>query len=310
MGWVQQVSSRAELAHVTDPDLRASYVACKELSARRGRTFFLATLLLPPWKRPYVHALYAFARFADEIVDDLDSTLSHEAKGAHLSAWGERFLIDVRRGDSTDPICRAAVDTVRRWAIPVEHFEAFLHSMRMDLTVSDYKTYDDLMDYVHGSAAVIGRQLVPILEPLDDAAYTYAEDLGIAFQLTNFVRDVGEDLRRGRIYLPLEDLAAFDVDREQLEWGVVDGRVRRLLAFQIARAREVFRAARPGIRLLHATSRDCIDTACTLYGRILDEVERADYQVLDRRVAVGRPRQATVAGRGLLRARRARARQV
>ncbi|HVE64056.1 MAG TPA: phytoene/squalene synthase family protein [Mycobacteriales bacterium] len=308
MGLVQEALSRGELRRVADPTLRASYLACKDLNARHGRTYFLATLLLPAWKRPYVHALYGFARYADEIVDDLGSTASDAEKAAHLTTWGEQFLADVRRGESTDPVCRAVVDTVRRWDIPIAHFEAFLQSMQMDLTVTDYKTYEDLMVYVYGSAAVIGLQMVPILEPLDDSASAYAADLGIAFQLANFIRDVGEDLQRGRIYLPLEDLQAFGVDREHLARGVVDGPIRRLLAFEISRTREIFRAARPGVRLLHSTSRDCIETALTLYGGILDEVEAADYQVLDRRVSVGLPRRAAVAGRGIVRARRARRR--
>jgi phytoene synthase len=138
------------------------------------------------------------------------------------------------------------------------------------------------------------------------AAYDYARDLGVAFQLANFLRDVGEDLARGRIYLPQESLRLFDVDRERLARGVVDGPIRRLLAHEIARCRELFRDAAPGIRLLHPTSRDCIRTAFTLYGGILDEIERADYQVLDRRVSVPVSRRLAVAVPGLVRAARAR----
>nr|MDT0664102.1 phytoene/squalene synthase family protein [Micromonospora sp. DSM 115978] len=196
----------------------------------------------------------------------------------------------------------AIVDTVRRWEIDVQHFEAFLTSMEMDLTVTGYPTWDDLMTYVHGSAAVIGLQMVPILEPSSPAAVPYARDLGAAFQLANFIRDVGEDLRRGRVYLPQTTLDLFGVTRDHLATGVVDGRVRRMLAFEVARARELFRGAEPGIRLLHPTSQDCIRTAYRLYAGILDEVERADYQVLDQRVAVGVPRRIAVAGPGLLRA--------
>jgi phytoene synthase len=306
------VSARElDAAGITDPDLRASYEACRRLNASHGRTYYLATLLLPAWKRPYVHALYGFARYADEIVDDLASTLTDAEKAAWLTGWGEQFLADVAAGGSEHPISRAVVDTVRRWDIPLAHVEAFLASMRMDLTVTDYATYDDLLTYVHGSAAVIGLQMVPILEPLvpRHVAEPYAADLGIAFQLTNFLRDVGEDLRRGRVYLPQEDLALFGVTRAHLEHGVVDGPVRRLLAFEVARTREVYRAAAHGVRLLHPTSRPCIETALTLYGGILDEVERADYQVLGRRVGVGRARRATVAGPGLVRAWRARQEQ-
>jgi phytoene synthase len=180
--------------------------------------------------------------------------------------------------------------------------------MRMDLTVTEYRTYDDLMAYVHGSAAVIGLEMLPILEPLvpREIAEPYARDLGIAFQLTNFIRDVGEDLQRGRIYLPQEDLAAYGVTREHLQHGAVDGPVRRLLAFEVARTREIYRSAQHGVRLLHPSSRPCIETALALYGGILDEVERSDYQVLRQRIAVGPARRASVAVPGLARAFRSR----
>jgi phytoene synthase len=177
----------------------------------------------------------------------------------------------------------------------------------MDLTVSGYPTYADLLRYVEGSAAVIGLQMTPILEPVDVAAAApRARDLGVAFQLSNFIRDVGEDLRRGRVYLPAEDLDAFGVERAQLAAGVVDGRTRRLLAFEIARARELYARAAPGIDLLHADSRDCVRVAYRLYSGILDEVERAGYRVLDRRVSVPLRRRVAVAGPALVRARRAR----
>jgi 15-cis-phytoene synthase len=303
------VSARElDAAGITAPDLRASYERCRRLNAAHGKTYYLATLLLPPAKRPYVHALYGFARYADEIVDDLSCTLSPAEKADWLVGWGDRFLAEVRAGGSTHPVSRAVVDTTRRWDIPLELFADFLASMRMDLTVTDYATYEDLRRYMWGSAAVIGLQMVPVLEPVvpRELAEPYAADLGVAFQLSNFIRDVGEDLRRGRVYLPAEDLAAFGVEREQLAGGVVDSAVRRLLAYEIARARELYRAAEPGIRLLHPASRDCIRSALRLYGGILDEVERADYQVLDRRVAVGVPRRLAVAVPGLARAYAAR----
>jgi phytoene synthase len=299
--------SRRELdaAGIRDPALRASYELCRQLNAAHGRTYFLATRLLPPAKRPYVHALYGFARQADEIVDDIASLATVKEKERALDVLVESLAGE---GIGADGVLPAVHDTIRRWDIPRTHFAAFLASMRMDLTVTEYATFDDLTTYVHGSAAVIGLQMVPILEPTSAAAYAYAEDLGIAFQLANFLRDLGEDLRRGRLYLPLEDLAIFGLTRGDLAGGVVDGRVRRLLAFQIARTRELLRNARPGVRLLHPTSRDCIATAMTLYGGILDAIERADYQVLDRRVAVGPVRRAAVAGPALWRAARARQR--
>ena len=137
-----------EQAGITDPELIASYEVCRELNAKHGKTYYLATLLLPPGKRPYVHALYGFARYADEIVDDLASTLTDQEKADWLRNWGQEFMRDVRAGESDDPVCRAVVHTVRRWDIPLAHFEAFLHSMTMDLTVTEYPTFDDLYEYV------------------------------------------------------------------------------------------------------------------------------------------------------------------
>jgi phytoene synthase len=299
--------SRHELdaAGIDDPGLRASYDACRRRNATHGRTYYLATLLLPAEKRPAVHALYAFARHADDLVDTLDPSATVASRDRALSRWAEAFLA----ADTSDPLLPAVHHTIARYDIPRQLFADFLTAMRMDLTTSSYPTWEDLLTYVHGSAAVIGEQLLPVLgttSGMREVATPYARDLGVGFQLANFIRDVGEDLRRGRVYLPAEDLTTFGVSRSHLGAGVVDGRIRRLLAFEIARARELFRSAEPGIRLLHPASRDCVRTAFTLYGGILDAVERADYRVLDRRVAVGPATRARVAAPGLLRAVRAR----
>jgi phytoene synthase len=293
-----------DAAGIVDAQLRSAYERCRELNAAHGETYYLATLLLPRGKRPFVHALYGFARYADEIVDapqrdDAEAT-------ARLQDFADAFREDVKRGQSDDPVIRAVVDTIDRWGIEVTLFEAFLESMAMDLTVTDYATYDDLMTYVHGSASVIGEQMVPILEPLDPRAAAHARDLGTAFQLANFVRDVGEDLDRGRIYLPLEDLARFDLTRDDLERRTVDPRVKDLLGYEIARVRRLTRAAEPGISMLHPTSRPCIEAARTLYCGIVDEVERIDYEVFTRRATVPLRRRLSVAGGAYIRARRAR----
>jgi phytoene synthase len=297
--------SRRELdaAGITDPALRASYERCRELNAAHGRTYYLATLLLPPSKRPYVHALYGYARHADEYVDSLE-----HPDPARLLTWSAALQAALRSGTSTDPVAAATVDTVRRWDIPLEHFDAFLHSMQMDITVTDYATYADLQEYMYGSAAVIGLQMLPILEPLTDEAHEPARRLGEAFQLTNFIRDVGEDLLRGRIYLPAEDMAAVGVSRADLERGVVTPAVRELMRLEIDRARRLYADAEPGIAMLHPTSRDCVRTAFELYGGILTAVEAADYAVLDRRVSVGIPRRLGVALPRLMAARIARLR--
>jgi 15-cis-phytoene synthase len=301
--------SRRELtaAGITDPALRDSYDACRRINAANGRTFYLATLLLPAAKRPAVHALYGFARTADEIVDRLDDSLTTAQRDAALHDWSRRFFA----GTADDPVLPAVHDTIAAYHIPLAHFEDFLASMRMDLTTSDYASWDDLLRYTHGSAAVIGLQMLHVLGTVPgmrDVAAPYARDLGIAFQLTNFIRDVGEDVRRHRVYLPKDELAAFGVTHDDLAGTVVDANLRRLLAYQIARARELFRAAEPGIRLLAPDSRDCVRTAATLYGGILDAVEDADYRVLEQRVAVGPRRRAAVVVPGLLSAWRSRLR--
>ena len=283
-------------AGITDADLRASYEECKRLNALHGKTYYLATLLLPKAKRPFVHALYGFARYADEIVDDLASELSIEEKSEALSNWGNGVLADLKKGTSEDHVGRALIDTVKRFDIPHEHFEAFLHSMTMDLTVQEYETYEDLLEYVYGSAAVIGLEMVPILGPLHADAFDAAKKLGIAFQLANFIRDVDEDLDRGRVYLPIKELALFGVSREMLEERELTPEIIEALKFQIARVRQLQAEAAPGIAMLEATSRPCIEAASTLYCGIVDEVEKIGYDIFNQRAKTSTARRIRVAG--------------
>ena len=286
--------------------LSAAYERCRQLHARHGRTYYLATLLLPRWKRRHVHALYGFTRYADEIVDDLASSLDRAGQAAALRAWGDRFFAGLHGAPVQDPVLPAVLHTVRAFDLDVTDFERFLDSMAMDLTVTGYRTYDDLLGYMEGSAAVIGTMMAPILESADPpAARTHARQLGLAFQLTNFLRDIGEDLERGRVYLPAADLERFGVTRADLAARRATPAVAELLAFEVERARAHYRAAAPGIGLLAPSSRPCVQVAFDLYGGILDEVEQAGDQVLARRVAVPRHRRLQVAGRHLLAARAA-----
>ena len=300
---------RAELdaAGITDPALRAAYTACRVLNARHGRTYFLATRLLPKARRPAVHALYGFARYADEIVDDLGSDRSDAAKAELLDELGAD-LDRALRGEPTGmPVLTALADTARRYAIEPRHFADFLASMRMDTHVTDYPTFAELGVYMHGSAAVIGLQMLPVLGTVGPRAEAepYAAGLGVAFQLTNFLRDVGEDLERNRVYLPADVLTEFGVDRELLQrcrrTGRTDGRVRRALAHLVAHTRELYRRAEPGLRLLEPAARPCVRCAFTLYQDILGEIEAVDYDVLHRRVAVPIRRRLAIAGPALLR---------
>ncbi len=300
--------SRRELvaAGITDVDLQDSFEKCRVLNAAHGKTYYLATLLLPPSKRPFVHALYGFARYADEIVDDLSSTLTGEQKAQWLTSWSDKFFEDFDSGTSDDEICKATIYTAKQFNIQKAHFEAFIHSMKMDLTTTSYETYDDLYEYVYGSAAVIGLQMVPILEPSSQDAYKYATDLGVAFQLANFIRDVGEDLERGRIYLPLSELRQFGVTPETLKSRVVTDDLRAALRFQIARVHELEERSRAGISLLNPASQPCINAARILYCQIADEVEKIDFDVFSKRAKVSTWRRISVAGRAWLQAIRLR----
>jgi phytoene synthase len=291
-----------DAAGITDPALRTSYAECKRLNSLHGKTYYLATLLLPPAKRPFVHALYGFARYADEIVDDLASTLSPQEKADVLRTWSSGVLSDLSAGKSNDAVGAALVDTVTRFNIPHQHFVDFLHSMEMDLTVSTYANYEALSEYVYGSAAVIGLEMVPILGALSDDAYESAKKLGIAFQLANFIRDVGEDLDRGRIYLPLDELAAHGVDEKMLYARVLTPEIIQALKFQIARVRQLQAEAAPGIDLLHATSRPCIRAASELYCGIVDEVEAIGYDIFNKRAKTSTARRIRVAGKAYLQA--------
>ena len=293
-------------AGITDPQLRASYAQCKRLNSLHGKTYFLATLFLPKAKRPFVHALYGFARYADEIVDDLASTLTVNQKEEKLELWGNSVLQSLKTGKSDDHVAKALIDTVQRFSIPHEHFEAFLNSMKMDLRVSEYETYEDLMKYVYGSAAVIGLEMVPILGALTQEAYKPAETLGVAFQLANFIRDVGEDLDRGRIYLPMAELKEHGVDKEMLYKRQLTPEIISALKAQISRVRDLKSVADPGIAFLDPTSRPCIEAASELYCGIVDEVEKIDYDIFNKRATTSlarRLRVATIAYAKALKAR-------
>jgi len=286
-------------AGITDPRLRASYQRCKNLNSKHGKTYYLATLLLPKEKRPYVHALYGFARYADEIVDDLASQLSEREKEEKLNNWGNLVLADLKSGSSEDSIAAALVDTATKFSIPISYFEAFLHSMKMDLTVTEYHSYQDLNEYVYGSAAVIGLQMVSILGTESaaefESAKIAAEKLGVAFQLANFIRDVGEDLERGRVYLPITELQSHGVTRQMLENRVVTPQIKNALKEQITRVRQLQLESTPGITLLSAKSRECIKAASELYCGIVDEVEKIDYEIFTKRAKTSTFRRMKVA---------------
>ena len=213
---------------------------------------------------------------------------------AQLEAFAEQFRTSLAAGDSTDPVMAAVVHTVITCGIDPECFDRFFGAMAMDLTTNSYETWEELRGYMEGSAAVIGEMMLPVLEPISQEAKAPARSLGLAFQLTNFLRDVSEDLDRGRVYLPQDDLRLFDVD---LRRRSVTPEWRAFLAYEIERNRALYSFADTGIAMLPPRSARCVGTARVLYAQILDQIERNGYDVFSRRARVRTLRKAATAAR-------------
>ena len=274
--------------------LEESYAKCRKLNRRYGQSYYAATYLLPNVKRHHVHALYGFCRYADDIVDDLGSDATVAERQRALTDFGDRFFVDLAHGRSDHIVLRAVVHTVRAFDIDPDCFRRFLRSMAMDFTTEAYETFDDLLRYMDGSAAVIGEMMLPILEPRSPEAFGHARDLGIAFQLSNFLRDVDEDLDRGRVYIPQEDIRRFGAD----PWKrAITPEWRELMAFEIARTRRYCESGDVGISMLPPKSARCIRGARLLYCGILDQIEAAGYDVFSQRVRVPTWKKLAVAAR-------------
>ena len=281
--------------------LAAGYRQCAEITRRNGTTYYWGTQLLPPERRRHVHAVYAVCRLADDIVDDPAATGGRDPDEIRrrLDDFTARFWRALQSG-SPDPVLAAAANTVRTVGIDQECFDRFFGAMAMDLTTTRYGTWDDLLGYMEGSAAVIGEMMLPVLQPLSAAATEPARALGFAFQYTNFLRDVAEDLDRGRIYLPLAELERFGVDPAALGMRRVTPQWRAFMAHEIDRTRALYAQADRGIPFLPPRSARCVAAARVLYSRILDRIERADYDVFATRVRVPTWRKATTAARILV----------
>lgn len=283
-------------------DLAAGYAECARLTRAYGTTYYWGTALLPVEQRRHVYAVYALCRLADDIVDaDGATTVEVAATSAALAAFRGSFEAALA-GEPADDTLAAIAHTVAETGIEVECFDRFFSAMELDLTQSGYASWADLCGYMEGSAAVIGEMMLPVLQPLTPDAVEPARALGFAFQLTNFLRDVGEDLDRGRVYLPADDLARFGAD----PWRrVVDEPWRQLMAFEITRNRELYEFARTGVPMLPPASARCVGTALDLYSRILDRIEARDYDVFSGRARVPAWRKALTAAGALLTPQRA-----
>ncbi len=271
--------------------LERAYAQCRRVHRWHGRTFYRATNLLPAQSRRHVSALYAFARYADDIVDEPEwAGRRHEA----LDNMRRRFAADFSRGGSTHPLLAATIDTIQRFDLGMAPFDRFFAAMECDLEHRPFADWAGLLEYMDGSAAVIGEMMLPILCPDDDAAAREpARELGRAFQVTNFLRDLGEDLCRGRVYLPADEIAYFGADAA-LHARRVTPEFVALMRFQVARARALYLAAEPGIAQLHGRSAACVLLAAGMYAAILGDIERHGYDVFTRRARVSPLRRVAV----------------
>lgn len=259
--------------------LPEAYAQCEQVTRQHSHTFHLASQLLPPEKRRAARALYAFCRISDDLVD--------RSRGNSLSDlrdWQRRTLEACCEPD--DFVAAAWWDTRRRFNIPQCYAEQLLAGVERDLHQARYQTFDDLTTYCYSVAATVGLMTMHIVGFAGTQAVPYAVRLGVALQLTNILRDVGEDWREGRLYLPLDELREYGLDEGDIERGVVDERWRRFMSFQIQRNRDLYASSLPGIQILHPDGRFAIAAAALLYQAILQDIERHDYDVFNRRAYV------------------------
>ena len=279
-------------------DLSAAYRHCQALTRREAKNFYYGFMLLPARQRRAIYAAYAFARECDDIVD---AGLPVEDASARLAA--QRALLDrCLEGSPDGPVFTALADAVRRYDIPRDYFYRLIEGVESDLTVRRYATFDDLKRYCYLVASVVGLISIEIFGYKGgEAARGYAADLGIALQLTNILRDVQEDLGRGRVYLPEDELVRFGYKADFLRQGVANEAFQRLMAFQVARAEEYFEEGRMLLPLLPRRARACVGVMAGIYRTILDDIRQRPEAVLRQRVSLSAGQKLALAGRELVR---------
>ncbi|HZP91783.1 MAG TPA: presqualene diphosphate synthase HpnD [Burkholderiales bacterium] len=255
---------------------------CQERAAKSGSSFYYSFLFLPPEQRRAITALYAFCREVDDVVDEC----SDPALARTKLAWWRTEIATAFSGEPQHPVTRALAPVVRRYALPEQRFHEIIDGMAMDLSQNRYRDFDALRAYCHRVAGVVGLMAAQIFGYRDPATQRYAEELGIAFQLTNIVRDVGEDARRDRIYLPEEDLARFGVTASDLLQLRETDAMRRLLAFEIRRAREYYERAMARLPKVDRRSQRPGLVMAAIYRAVLDEIEASGCSVLNSRIGL------------------------
>lgn len=265
-----------------DSPLDAVYDYCREITREIARTFYYGSLFLPAEKRRAAWALYAFCRIADDIADEHGVYLDPQAD---LARW-RASLLATYAGQPCGPVMRAWADTLARYPIPLQPALDLLEGVEMDIVGATFRTFDELRRYCYCVAGAVGLLMAPVLGYHDSSALDAAVDLGIAMQLTNILRDLGEDAARGRLYLPTEELAAFGYTRAELERGAITPAFIELMRFQIERAEDYYQRGLRGVRLLDADARLAITLSGLLYRAILQRIHMRRYDVFSRRIHI------------------------
>jgi phytoene synthase len=277
-------------------ELGQSYRYVELVARRRARNFYYSFVLLPREKRRALCAVYAFMRRCDDIAD---GNYPDERKYELLRCWRRQLEGALNGACDGDPILPAFLDAVRRYSIPDRYFHWILDGVEMDLVVTRYERFEDLYRYCFNVAGAVGLTCLQIFGFRDARALDYAEQCGIAFQLTNIMRDVGEDARMERIYLPVEDLRRFNYSPEDLMRGVVDSRYFELMAYQALRARDYYDRARNLLPLVDRSSRPALWAMMEIYKRLLERIVRARYQVFERTIRVSSAEKCRIAMKAL-----------
>lgn len=279
---------RSVVEEVSDNELKQAYIQCRTITREHAKTFYMATRFLPNKKQRGIFAIYALCRYIDDLVDEAEDLVSKKVlnyNGIHrrLDRWKQK-LNDTYEGKLHDnPILIAFSDVLRSYNIPVEMPFELMEGVCMDLYKKRYDTFDEVYDYSYKVASIVGLMTSEVFGYQSEEALDYAVDLGIAMQLTNILRDVGEDLDKDRIYLPKEELEQFGITEKDLFDRKKSDAFYEFMKFQIRRTRDYYDRSDRGILLLEKDSRLPVYLARYNYSRILDKVEANNYNVFDRR---------------------------
>ncbi|HRF94015.1 MAG TPA: squalene/phytoene synthase family protein [Aggregatilineales bacterium] len=281
VAWAEEALQNAlPLPHIKadDHSLERAYHHCSDITKHHSRTFYIASGLLPPEKRRAVRALYAFCRVTDDIVDKNEDASRREID---LEAWRDRIALANPPND--DLVALAWADARSQFNVPNGYATQLIDGVKQDLTKTRYATFDELAEYSYGVASTVGLMAMHIIGFTNEEAIPYAVKLGVALQITNILRDVGEDWRGGRLYLPQDELSAFGLDETRFDTHIVDDKWREFMRFQIDRNRKLYHDSWNGIAMLNPDGRLAIGAAAELYKAILTDIEDHDYHVFNRR---------------------------